>query len=151
MNASSSRRTGWLIAGTVILCVAGALVGYVGTRGDAPPTPARSESAAGYPVGPGPVYSIVLPHDEPIVPMGPHREVFQTSCTVCHSTRLVFNQPALTEKQWTAVVDKMAKVYGAPLTAEQQREIVAYLAHLHEPPGTQAGPLDKARPGYAKR
>ena len=40
-----------------------------------------------------PVHSIILIHDEPDLPAGPHRETFVARCTACHSPRLVANQP----------------------------------------------------------
>lgn len=150
MNETPSRRTGWLIAWTVTLGLAGAVIAYVGTR-DTSPTPAVNEATTQEAVGTGPVYSIVLPHDEPILPVGPHRELFQASCTVCHSTRLPLSQPPFNEKQWTGVVDKMVKVYGAPLTLTQQREVIAYLVSLPGSKQVQAFGKESTRPAYAQR
>jgi len=31
---------------------------------------------------------------EPVLPKGPHRELFMDNCTVCHSTRLTMTQPS---------------------------------------------------------
>lgn len=75
----------------------------------------------------GPVYTIVLPHDEPIAPPGPNRDQFEAFCTQCHSTRLVVNQPHLPEKKWGEIVHKMVIAYGAALPAEKEKDVVHYL------------------------
>ena len=71
--------------------------------------------------------TIVLPQDDPELPSGPHQATFATSCTICHSTRLPLTQPPFPKKQWVAVVQKMVKNYGAPITPEAQEQIVDYL------------------------
>lgn len=73
------------------------------------------------------LYAIDLPDEEPSVPAGPHQQQFTAVCRLCHSPRLVLNQPLLTEKKWAEVVHKMVVVYGAQLTAEEERNVVAYL------------------------
>lgn len=75
----------------------------------------------------GPVVSIVLPSDDPVLPPGPHSEVFHRQCGACHSTRLILTQPPLKSKQWEAVVRKMITVYKAPVTADDEKQVVAYL------------------------
>jgi hypothetical protein len=120
---SSSRLWGVV---TVVLLAAGTAVAWWGTRSGVPsavPTPPAAAET-------GPVHAIVLPADEPDLPPGPHREHVQVACTLCHSTRLALTQPRLTVKQWEAVVHKMAAVYGAPLTAEEEKEIVAYFESI---------------------
>jgi hypothetical protein len=39
----------------------------------------------------------------------------------------VLTQPRLSEKKWGEVVHKMVAVYGAPITPEEERAVVAYL------------------------
>lgn len=113
------------------LFVAAALVSYVGTRGGEPPTAAARPPE---PAPAGPVVSIDLPHEEVALPPGPHREQFVVSCTVCHSPRLALTQPLLPEKKWAEVVHKMVAAYGAPVTAEHEKEVVTYLAAVHGKP-----------------
>jgi hypothetical protein len=72
----------------------------------------------------------VLPHDPPDLPPGPHREAFETSCTICHSTRLVVNQPPFPRKKWTEEVHKMVTAYGAPIAPDEEPRIVEYLMAL---------------------
>lgn len=65
---------------------------------------------------------------EPVLPQGPHRELFKDNCTVCHSTRLTMTQPAFPAAKWTEVVKKMVTVYGAKIDPPMEAEIVQYLA-----------------------
>ncbi|MBY0526948.1 MAG: hypothetical protein K2R98_26380 [Gemmataceae bacterium] len=109
-----------LLGVILILFTAAAGVAYLGTRGGEQPV-------AGIDPAPIAAVSFSPPLDEPIPPVGPHRQVFQASCTICHSTRLILTQPNLNERQWMAVVDKMVKAYGAPLNEEQQRQVLTYL------------------------
>jgi hypothetical protein len=75
----------------------------------------------------GPVYTLVLPHDPPELPPGPHREKVAISCTICHSTRLLLNQPSFPREKWAEVVHKMVSVYGAPVPPNEEPELVEYL------------------------
>jgi hypothetical protein len=98
-------------------------VAYLGIGGSELPPPAP-KAAPGTVAA---VASIELPHEEIALPLGPHRERFQVACTVCHSPRLTFTQPHLSEKQWGAVVHKMVAVFGAPISPAEEKEVVAYL------------------------
>ena len=64
---------------------------------------------------------------EPVLPQGPHRELFKDNCTVCHSTRLTMTQPAFPTTKWTEVVKKMVTVYGAKIDPPMEAQIVEYL------------------------
>ncbi|MFO0926850.1 MAG: hypothetical protein U0736_07380 [Gemmataceae bacterium] len=75
----------------------------------------------------GPVVSIVLPSDDPVLPPGPNSDDFHRQCSACHSTRLILTQPPLKPAQWEAVVKKMMTMYKAPLTAGDEKKVVAYL------------------------
>lgn len=111
---------------TVAFGLAGTVVAYFVLREGVPasePSPPTAASSATAP----PVVAITLPHDEPELPQGPHRETFQVSCTVCHSTQLVLNQPSFPEKKWTETVHKMVQSYGAPIRPAEEAEIVGYL------------------------
>ena len=114
---------------TAFLLPAAALVCWWGLQGGLTTTPAAPVP----PATPGArtVDAIDMPHDEPDPPAGPHREAFQTSCTVCHSTRLVETQPPFPEKTWTEIVEKMVKAYGAPIPPPDQADIVQYLTATH--------------------
>ena len=117
------------LALTVAFGLAGTAVAYFASRegvpGAEPAAPALPSSASG-----GPVLAITLPHAEPALPAGPHREKFHVSCTVCHSTQLVLNQPPFPEKKWAETVHKMVEAYGAPIGPPEEAEIVEYLTAI---------------------
>ena len=108
---------------TVLVGVIATVVAYFGTRQNPQPPPLPLPAPAVVTT----VETIVLPHEEPELPPGPYQRTFATSCTICHSTRLVLTQPPFPRKQWTEVVHKMVKTYGAPITAEAEEQIVDYL------------------------
>jgi mono/diheme cytochrome c family protein len=87
-----------------------------------------------------PVKEIELEYHQPDLPPGPGHDAFAVQCVICHSPRYVLNQPIFPRKTWTAEVHKMVKGYGAPIDAEQEREIVDYLVSWHgkEDPPTLA-------------
>jgi cytochrome c5 len=108
---------------TLVVGVIATAVAYLSTRDNpqAPPSPPSAESGA------VPVQTIALPHDDPELPPGPDQREFATACTICHSTRLVMTQPPFARQQWTEVVRKMVKTYGAPITPDSEEQIVDYL------------------------
>ena len=59
---------------------------------------------------------------------GPGVEVTRQQCVACHSTDYIVMQPAGNAKQWDAVVTKMIKVFGAPVSDQDAKTIVEYLA-----------------------
>lgn len=73
------------------------------------------------------VHAITLAHANPEFPPGKGRELFISRCTVCHSLRYVSMQPDFPEKTWTKEVDKMRQVWGAHITEDEAKEIIAYL------------------------
>ena len=109
---------------TVLVGAIATAVAWLGTRESTqvPVSPPTVPAA-----GTLPVETIVLPHDEPELPAGPHQRTFAVSCTICHSTRLVMTQPPFPQKQWAEVVHKMVKTYGAPIAPEAEEQIVDYL------------------------
>ncbi len=78
--------------------------------------------------------AFALPNDPPDLPLGPHREEFAVSCTICHSTRLIANQPHFPQKKWGEIVHKMVDVYGAPLAPDDEARIVEYLMTMRGRP-----------------
>jgi cytochrome c553 len=78
----------------------------------------------------GPVQTLVLPHESPDLPPGPHRDSTLTACTICHSTQLVLNQPPFPRAKWAEVVHKMVAVYGAPIPPEEEPRLVDYLTSV---------------------
>lgn len=57
-------------------------------------------------------------------------QTFNTNCLTCHSASYILNQPNLPEKSWTAIVTKMQKTFGAPVTDSAAREIIQYLVKI---------------------
>ena len=59
-------------------------------------------------------------------PDGPAKTTADAACLQCHSASMAAQQ-RLTEKQWTATVEKMMR-WGAAVPADRKSELVAYLA-----------------------
>jgi sulfite dehydrogenase (cytochrome) subunit B len=78
-----------------------------------------------------PVRQIKLEYHQPDLPPGPGHDVFATQCVICHSPLYVVNQPFFPRKVWTAEVQKMIKAYGAPITPDQEKDIINYLVSWH--------------------
>jgi mono/diheme cytochrome c family protein len=71
--------------------------------------------------------SITLPEDTTALPAGPGAEAVTTNCLSCHSPAMILTQPRLTRKAWEGEVEKMAKVYKAPIDAKAVPQFVDYL------------------------
>jgi hypothetical protein len=82
---------------------------------------------SGQPAG-GTVRSITLPDIRIDLAPGDGRIKVETRCAVCHSVDYLPMQPPLSKDQWTATVNKMIKVFGAPIAAEDVDPIIAYLS-----------------------
>jgi mono/diheme cytochrome c family protein len=55
-------------------------------------------------------------------------EVVDDNCAACHSLDYIqMNSPILDQKGWQKVVNKMVKIFGAPIAEDDQTKIVAYL------------------------
>lgn len=89
--------------------------------------------------GTGSIHSVgTLPQAPATLPAGPNEEVYTANCLICHSNRYVFMQPKFTRKMWQAEVTKMANVYGAPVSTDQQAQIVEYLYSIRGKPDPAA-------------
>ena len=64
------------------------------------------------------------------MPTGPGYVTFSSICLTCHTPRYVLIQPVFPRKTWVAEVEKMKKVYGAPITDEQVEPVVNYLVSI---------------------
>jgi mono/diheme cytochrome c family protein len=71
---------------------------------------------------------ITLPPEKVDLKSGQGMDKAATYCIICHSTEYITMQPKGTKAQWTASVNKMIKVYGAPLNEEDAKVIADYLA-----------------------
>ena len=79
--------------------------------------------------------SVTLPPDNAMATLapGPGMEVAQANCGVCHSTDYIVRQPRGDAKQWGPEVAKMIKVFGAPISPENEKTIVTYLSSAYGP------------------
>lgn len=69
--------------------------------------------------------------DETIIQLkaGAGLDAVEGNCGACHSLDyILMNSPIQDQKGWTATVTKMVKALGAPITAEDQKVIIAYLS-----------------------
>jgi hypothetical protein len=112
--------------------IVGALTTLVAVYSYRGPSPVTIPPETPAPIAPpqGPVYTLLLPHDLPDLPPGPHRENVAISCTICHSTRILLNQPAFPREKWAEVVHKMVATYGAPIPPEEEPQLVEYLTSV---------------------
>jgi|GEM_PF-887769 len=76
-------------------------------------------------------------------PAGPMKEVADQACLNCHSADITLQQ-RLTEKQWTAAVEKMVR-WGAPLPEDRKDALIAYLVEHFGPDNDRFVPV-AARP-----
>jgi hypothetical protein len=61
---------------------------------------------------------------------GSGSDVATGNCLVCHSADMVLYQPALSQEQWRAEVEKMRVAYKAPFDPKDVDAIVAYLVSI---------------------
>jgi len=74
-----------------------------------------------------------LPFGDRMFPAGPGSEVTTNNCVACHSAGMVLTQPPLPRATWQAEVDKMRAAYKAPVSDEDVKPIVDYLARIKGP------------------
>jgi hypothetical protein len=75
--------------------------------------------------------SYKLPDETAAFKPGPDLEVVQNNCTGCHSADYIATQPRGPKFKtdfWQAEVNKMIRVYGAPINDADVPKIVEYLA-----------------------
>lgn len=70
------------------------------------------------------------------LPEKPGYKTFYSNCVVCHSPRYIQDQPDMPEKTWTAIVTKMQKTFGAPVSDSSAKIIIQYLVSIK---GTKEG------------
>ena len=89
--------------------------------------------------------SIRLPDDNAMAQLkpGPNVDVVRTNCIVCHSTDYIVRQPGSDAKKWEGEVQKMIKVYGAPISERDAKAIAEYLATAYG----EAGEKDEKKTG----
>lgn len=73
------------------------------------------------------VVTVKLPAQNVAFRDAPGVEVATKDCLTCHSAEYVTTQPAFSKTIWTAEVNKMKNVYGAPIPPEDFDVLVDYL------------------------
>jgi hypothetical protein len=73
------------------------------------------------------VHSIDLPTINTELKTGEGKDKAAIFCNICHSLDYITMQPAFQRAQWTATVNKMIKVMGAPIGEEDAKIIINYL------------------------
>jgi mono/diheme cytochrome c family protein len=74
--------------------------------------------------------SFDLPTGDLMFPAGPGSDAANNNCLACHSAGMVLNQPALSQAQWRAEVEKMRMAYKAPVDEKDVDAIVNYLVSI---------------------
>jgi hypothetical protein len=69
-----------------------------------------------------------VPTSDAMFPPGPGSDATNNNCLACHSADHVLNQPSLSREAWQEVVNKMITAYKAPVSPEDAKAIVDYLA-----------------------
>jgi hypothetical protein len=77
------------------------------------------------------------------LPAGKAKAQVEASCYPCHSADILVQQH-LTEKQWTATVEKMIR-WGAKADETQKKAIIDYLSHHFGPDNKKFVPI-RTRP-----
>ena len=73
--------------------------------------------------------SVDLPVSQSSFPPGPGSEL-TGKCLICHSAGMVLKQPALTQAEWTAEINKMRTVYGAPIDESEVATLSTYFTKV---------------------
>jgi len=75
-----------------------------------------------------PVSALAADESSLVLADGAGRERVQAACSMCHSVDyIVMNSPFQDTAAWEKTVNKMVRVFGAPLSPEDTAAIVAYL------------------------
>ena len=109
-----------------VLLIALALLASAASQQPDTPSKARKGSKK-------PVEAITLPNYPVDMPPGPNLAAFQQHCLLCHGARYVTMQPRFSQTVWEKEVKKMVDVYGAPITPDEQKQIVEYLVTIKGP------------------
>lgn len=74
------------------------------------------------------VQAINITEVNTVLPQAGNVALIESSCVPCHSLRYIEMQPKLSLKTWEKIVDKMIKIYGAPVRDSATRQdIINYL------------------------
>ena len=71
-----------------------------------------------------------LNHVKTDLPKSEGYQTFMANCGICHSPRYVQDQPDMPAKTWAAIVTKMQKTFGAPVSDSSAKIITDYLVAI---------------------
>ncbi len=71
-----------------------------------------------------------LNHVKADLPKSEGYQTFMANCGICHSPRYIQDQPDLPAKTWAAIVTKMQKTFGAPVSDSSAKIITDYLVAI---------------------
>ncbi|MFN3481076.1 MAG: cytochrome c [Thermodesulfovibrionales bacterium] len=74
------------------------------------------------------IKTITLPDLKIELKEGEGLDKVKTHCNTCHSLDYITMQPRFSAQQWTGIVSKMRKVFGAPISDTDAELIVKYLS-----------------------
>jgi hypothetical protein len=115
--------------------VAGSVLGVLGSRYLPMSASAQLErQAAIVPPVRFKVVSVKLPDSTLPFPQGIGHKLAEGHCVMCHSPRMVLEQPALTEKEWYKVTEKMRAHFGAPVPESDVRALAHYFSVINGRP-----------------
>jgi hypothetical protein len=78
---------------------------------------------------------VVAAEQRVVLKEGPGRDKVEANCTQCHSLDYILgNSPFMTRQAWDAEVTKMIKVFGAPISDADAKEIAEYLTKNYGQP-----------------
>lgn len=72
--------------------------------------------------------AITLPDSKIELREGEGLDKVKTHCNKCHSLDYITMQPRFSAQQWTGIVNKMRKVFGAPISDIDAESIIKYLS-----------------------
>ena len=65
---------------------------------------------------------------------GDGADAINNNCLACHSADHVLNQPLLSKETWEEIVHKMVTAYKAPISPDDEKQIVEYLVKTKSAP-----------------
>jgi cytochrome c5 len=87
---------------------------------------AKQANGASYSVSAYPLY-------RPLLAPGDGRDLVESYCNTCHSTRYIIMQPPLPAETWDAEVNKMIKTFGMTNPEGVAPKIIKYLQENYTP------------------
>jgi cytochrome c5 len=108
---------------TVVLCVGLPVIAFAQEAAKVAPANAKNTK-----------HEITLPEMTTTLPDGPHRDVVENRCELCHTARYITMQPRFSQAVWEKEVKKMVSAYKAPVSDAEQAQIVEYLVAIKGAP-----------------